>query len=110
MAFECRVNRIIEVDGGLDHVVWGEVVRVYVRDDLHLPGGRIDTGAIPAVGRLAAEYTLVDTVFTTPVDDKLLAARAGERMRRLDDRPDGWSPIDTGAWSASGSVLEGPQR
>ncbi|MGW2857770.1 flavin reductase family protein, partial [Streptomyces sp. NPDC004012] len=58
----------------------------------------------PAVGRLAAEYTLVDNVFTTPLDKDLLTARDGRRMRRLDAHPADWSPIDTGEWSPSGAV------
>lgn len=46
----------------------GAVVRFHVRDDLHMEHGRIDTAPLPAVGRLAAEYTVVDNVFTTPLD------------------------------------------
>lgn len=107
IAFECKLNRIIPIEGSLDHVVWGEVVRFYVRDDLYLEGGRIDTGAIPAVGRLAAEYTLVNTVFTTPLDDELVATHADRRMHRLDEQAADWSPIDTHAWSPSGSTMSG---
>jgi len=54
--------------------------------------------------RLAAEYTLVDNAFTTPVDDSVLTAYDGRRMKRLDDHPDGFSPIDTDAWSPSGAT------
>lgn len=111
ISFECAVDRIIPVgDDGVDHVVWGRVVRFHVRDDLYLERGRIDTAALPAVGRLAAEYTLVDNVFTTPLDKELLTARHGRRMRRLDARPDHWSPIDTGEWSPSGATTSGPGR
>ncbi|MFE9823445.1 flavin reductase family protein [Streptomyces sp. NPDC005791] len=110
VAFECKVNRVIPVEGSLDHVVWGEVVRFYVRDDLYLERGCIDTGAIPAVGRLAAEYTLVNTIFTTPLDDNTVDLHAGRRMHRLDDHSADWSPIDTDAWSPSGSTMsEGPK-
>jgi flavin reductase (DIM6/NTAB) family NADH-FMN oxidoreductase RutF len=105
IAFECKLNRIIPIEGSLDHVVWGEVVRFYIRDDLYLPGGRIDTAAIPAVGRLAAEYTLVNTVFTTPLDDDMVAAHASQRMHRLDEQAADWSPIDTDSWSPSGSTM-----
>ncbi|MFD8820651.1 hypothetical protein ACFV23_56580 [Streptomyces sp. NPDC059627] len=89
---------------GVDHVVWGRVVRFHVRDDLYLERGRIDTAALPAVGRLAAEYTLVDNVFTTPLDKEVLEARRGRRMERLDAKPGNWSPIDTAEWSPSGST------
>jgi flavin reductase (DIM6/NTAB) family NADH-FMN oxidoreductase RutF len=105
ISFECVVDRIIPVgDDGVDHVAWGRVVRFHIRDDLYLERGRIDTAALPVVGRLAAEYTLVDNVFTTPLDEELLAARRGRRMERLDARPTDWSPIDTKDWSPSGST------
>ena len=106
IAFECVVDRIIPAAGGLDdHVVWGEVVRFHIRDDLYLERGRIDTAAIPAVGRLAAEYTLVNNVFVPPLDDGTLAARHGQRMARLDDAETGFSPIDSAQWHPSGSTL-----
>jgi flavin reductase (DIM6/NTAB) family NADH-FMN oxidoreductase RutF len=107
ISFECVVDRIIPVgDDGVDHVVWGRVVRFHVRDDLYLERGRIDTAALPAVGRLAAEYTLVDNVFTTPLDEELLTVRRGRRMQRLDARPTKWSPINTDAWSPSGATSD----
>ncbi len=101
--FECRLDRIIPVGDLDDHVVWGVVERVHVRDDLYLDRGRIDTAALAPVGRLAAEYTLVENVFTTPLDDDVLDVRGG-RMRRLDEQDPEFSPIDTDAWSPSGSV------
>ncbi|MFF0465788.1 flavin reductase family protein [Streptomyces mexicanus] len=104
ISFECVVDRIIPVNEVGDHVVWGEVVRFHVADELHLDRGRIDTAAVPAVGRLAAEYTLVDNVFTTPLDEELLAARDGRRMQRPDARPADFSPIDSRDWSPSGAT------
>jgi flavin reductase (DIM6/NTAB) family NADH-FMN oxidoreductase RutF len=104
IAFECVLDRIIPVGDLGDHVVWGEVVRFHVRDDLYLERGRIDTGAVPAVGRLAAEYTLVNNVFTTPLEQEVLGAHRGRRMTRLDERPKDFSPIDTSDWSPSGST------
>ncbi|MFH9969580.1 flavin reductase family protein [Streptomyces mirabilis] len=110
ISYECVVDRIIPVgDDGVDHVVWGRVVRFHIRDDLYLERGRIDTAALPAVGRLAAEYTLVDNVFTTPLDEELLAARHSRRMQRLDARPADYSPIDTDAWSPSGATTSAPE-
>jgi len=104
IAFECVLDRIIPVGDLGDHVVWGEVVRFHIRDDLYLERGRIDTGAVPAVGRLAAEYTLVNTVFTTPLEQEVLAAHRERRMTRLDGREADFSPIDTNQWSPSGST------
>lgn len=82
---------------------WGVVERVHLRDDLYLDRGRVDTAALAPVGRLAAEYTLVENVFTTPLDDAVLRGRGG-RMRRLDEHDTTFSPIETDAWSPSGSV------
>jgi flavin reductase (DIM6/NTAB) family NADH-FMN oxidoreductase RutF len=113
ISMECRVERIIPVGSLNDHVVFGEVLRFHIRDDIYLERGRIDTSALPAVGRLAAEYTLVSNVFTTPLELAVLASREGQRMARLDGQPDNFSPIDTKQWSASGATLteaNDPQR
>jgi flavin reductase (DIM6/NTAB) family NADH-FMN oxidoreductase RutF len=104
IAMECRLDRIIPMGSHSDHVVFGEVLRFHVRDDIYLPGGRIDTAAVQAVGRLAAEYTLVHNAFTTPLEPELLASFEGRRAERLDGHADGWSPIDTKAWSPSGAT------
>lgn len=104
ISFECVVDRIIPVGDQHEHVVWGRVVRFHVRDDLYLERGRIDTAALPVVGRLAAEYTLVNNVFFTPLESSLLEAYQGRRMARLDGRETGWSPIDTPEWSPSGAA------
>ncbi|MFF3564872.1 flavin reductase family protein [Streptomyces sp. NPDC002574] len=104
IAMECTVERIITIGDLNDHVVFGEVVRFHIRDDIYLERGRIDTGALPAVGRLAAEYTVVENAFSTPLDGGVLDARHGRRVSRLDAKPDGWSPIDSKEWSPSGSV------
>ena len=78
----------------------GRVMCFHVRNDLYLECGRIGTGQLATVGRLAAEYTLVGNAFTAPPDDELLARRADQRTARLDD----CSPVDTASWSPSGST------
>lgn len=103
ISFECVVDRIIPVPP-LDHVVWGRVQRIHVRDDLYLPNGRIDVGALGVFGRLAGEYTLVDNIFTTPLSDELLERVGSQRADRLDGHDSGYSPIDTGEWSPSGAT------
>lgn len=103
ISFECHVDRIIPV-GELENVVWGRIARFHVRDDLYLENGRIDTAGLAPVGRLAAEYTHVGNVFTTPLPEDTLQALSTARMRRLDGLGTGFSPIDTAAWSASGST------
>ncbi|PAZ17406.1 hypothetical protein CLM62_02510 [Streptomyces sp. SA15] len=79
-------------------------MRFYIRDDLYVPGGRIDFGAIAPVGRLAAEYTVVNNAFAAPLHAEVLQEHSGRRMERLDRKDTYYSPIDTPAWSPSGST------
>ena len=73
IAFECTVEHIFSAPDGLNNILWGNVVRFYVRDDLYVDG-RIDFGAIAPVGRAA-------TCRAT-----LVAGRQG-RVRRYAQRP-----------------------
>ena len=104
ISFECEVNRIFEMPPLPDHVVWGRVKKIHVRDELYLPNGRIDVGALGAFGRLAAEYSLIDNIFTTPLPDDVVKTLSTRRAGRLDGKPTDFSPIDTAAWSASGAT------
>ena len=88
-------------------MVWGRVVRFHFRDDIfNAKNSHVDTAALTPVGRLAAEYTLVDNVFTPPIDPETLRQHEGERMHRLDGRPSDWAAVNQKNWSPSGSVLE----
>jgi flavin reductase (DIM6/NTAB) family NADH-FMN oxidoreductase RutF len=104
IAFECKVERIIPIGDRNDHVVFGEVLRFQIRDDLYLDRGRIDTAALQTVARLAAEYTVVQNAFTTPLDPQMLTRLQKNRIGRLDGFEDGYSPIDAANWSASGAT------
>jgi len=104
ISFECTVNRIIPMPPLPDNVVWGDVKRIHVRDDLYLDSGRIDVGAVGAFGRLAGEYTLVNNIFTTPLPDGLATELATTRAERLDGHSTDYSPIDTADWSPSGAT------
>ena len=104
ISFECVVDRIFEMPPLPDHVVWGRVKKIHIRDELYLPNGRIDVGALGAFGRLAAEYSLIDNIFTTPLPDDVVKTLGTRRAGRLDGRPTDFSPIDTAAWSASGAT------
>ncbi|MEZ0049878.1 flavin reductase (DIM6/NTAB) family NADH-FMN oxidoreductase RutF [Mycobacterium sp. MAA66] len=110
ISFECVVDRIIPMPPLPDHVVWGRVKKIHVRDDLYLERGRIDTGALHPFGRLAAEYSAVDNIFTTPLPDTVLEGLESQRIRRLDGKASDFSPIDTKDWSPSGSTAAGVPR
>ena len=105
VSMECTLDRFFTVGDYDDRVIWGRVVRIHIRDDLYLENGRVDTAAMAPVGRLAAEYSLVDNVFTTPLDAEVLKSREGRRMERLDGLPTDFSAVGQKAWSPSGSVL-----
>ncbi|MEU9318308.1 flavin reductase family protein [Streptomyces sp. NPDC048295] len=105
VALECKVDKIFAAPDGLHHVVWGEVVNFHVRDDIYI-NGRIDFGALAPVGRLAAEYTVVDNAFVPPLTDDVMAEMAGRRMRRIDRNGEDYSAVDNPNWSASGAVAE----
>src|SRR5690242_1747880 len=106
ISFECVVDRIIPMPPLPDHVVWGRVKRIHIRDDLYLPNGRIDVGAVGAFGRLAGEYTMVNNIFTTPLPDELVDELSTLRAGRLDGHATDYSPIDTNEWSPSGATKE----
>ncbi|GHH71607.1 flavin reductase [Streptomyces sulfonofaciens] len=107
IALECRVDEIFSSPDGLNHVVWGEVVNFHVRDDIYI-NGRIDFGALAPVGRLAAEYTVVDNAFVPPLSDEVLTERASRRMVRIDGNDAEYSAVESTSWSASGSVKDEP--
>ena len=99
---ECRLERIVPLGEVGDHLVIGRIVRFHVADALALEDGRVDTAGLQPVGRLAGEYVLSENIFACPVNDEVLQARAGSRMRRLDDRDARWSPLIEKNWSAAG--------
>ncbi len=80
-------------------------MRFHIRDDVYLGDGKVDTAALVPVGRLAAEYTLTNNVFTTPLEQSLIDAHALRRMERLDGLPTTYSAVGDKKFSASGSVI-----
>ncbi|MBJ8345650.1 flavin reductase family protein [Antrihabitans sp. YC2-6] len=105
LALECKVFTIVPSPDGLSNLVIGDVVAFYIRDDLYI-NGRVDFGAIAPVGRLAAEYTLVNNAFVPPLDAAMVLEWSNQRMVRLDGQGAEYSAVDSPAWSPSGSVLE----
>ena len=93
VSMECKLNRFFSVGNVGDRVIWGRVVRFHIRDDLYLENVKVDTAAMAPVGRLAAEYSLVDNAFTTPLAEEVLKSREGRRMQRLDGLPTDFSAV-----------------
>ena len=63
---ECTLDRAIQL--GSDHLVIGRMVRFHVRDELY-QNGRIDIAALDPLGRLAGNYTNIETIFELPSED-----------------------------------------
>ncbi|MFM0341997.1 flavin reductase family protein [Paraburkholderia fungorum] len=104
VAMECKVETILPLGEVGDHLVIGRVTRFHIRDDIWLERGRLDTAALQPVGRLAVEYTLANTVFACPIPDHMLTDEVHKRMRRIDQKDTGWSPLDDKNWSAAGNA------
>ena len=71
VSMECVVDRIIQVGNVGDHVVFGEVRRFHIRDDVWLGNARINVAAIDPVGRMALNYCLTDRTFDTSVQKNI---------------------------------------
>ena len=67
VSMECTLDRIVPI--GTDSLVLGRMVRLHVRDELYGETGRIDTAGLDPLGRLAGDYTKVETVFELPLED-----------------------------------------
>lgn len=65
VSMECELHQIIPL--GDDHLVIGKVVRYHVADELY-DKGRINTGKLAPIGRLAGNYSPVESMFSLPND------------------------------------------
>jgi len=66
VSMECVLERVLPL--GTDHLVIGEMLCFHLRDELY-EDGRIDIAALNPLGRLAGNYTKVETIFELPADD-----------------------------------------
>jgi len=80
--FECRYHSTHRLAGNSNHgwvdVVYGEVVRIHVADDVVTPDGKIDIAAIRPLARLGYyDYTSVTEVFEMKIPGASDSAAAG---------------------------------
>jgi flavin reductase (DIM6/NTAB) family NADH-FMN oxidoreductase RutF len=66
VSMECVLDRVLEL--GTDHLVIGRMVRFHVRDELY-ENGRINVEKLQPLGRLAGNYTKVETIFDLPSEE-----------------------------------------
>jgi hypothetical protein len=104
-ALECRLWRTLELPGGDNTVVFGEVVAVYI-DDAYVHDGRVDTGAMRIVSRLGyMDYGVLEPadVFTL---NRPLASDDGQPS--WPHRPNGTAcTADTGRMGGTVAADEG---
>lgn len=63
-ALECKMTRIVEIEGEKNIVVFGEVTGVYMRDDC-IVEGRFDVTTFRPLSRLGyRDYSVVDNLFS----------------------------------------------
>lgn len=63
---ECRLHDIIPL--GDDHLVIGEMIRFHIKDELY-ENGRVNLEKLAPIGRLAGNYSPVETIFSLPQDN-----------------------------------------
>ncbi len=67
VSMESVLDRVLPL--GTDYLVIGRMVRFHVRDELYGDSGRIDVAGLDPLGRLAGDYTKVETIFELPAED-----------------------------------------
>lgn len=92
VSMECVLERILPLGSCGDSLVIGRMVRYHVRDDLLHQNGRIDVVGLEPLGRLAGNYTKVETIFDLPtgrggsIDDLGESMGCDEPVREHDPR------------------------
>lgn len=66
ISMECTVEHMLRL--GADYLVIGRMQRFHVDDALY-SNGRIDTQGLDPLGRMAGNYTKVETLFDLPLDE-----------------------------------------
>ncbi len=62
---ECRVRTIVSMGNG--NMVFGDVTRIVVSDDVWTDDGRVDIGTLDPVGRLSgSQYTMSEEILRLP--------------------------------------------
>lgn len=71
VSMECVLDRVLPL--GSDYLVIGRVVRFHVSDDLLSESGRVDVVGLDPLGRLAGDFTRIETVFDLPLSGQRLS-------------------------------------
>jgi flavin reductase (DIM6/NTAB) family NADH-FMN oxidoreductase RutF len=82
VSMECLLDRVLPL--GTDHLVIGRMIRFHVRHELY-ENGRIDVAELQPLGRLAGNYTKVETIFELPSEDFYTARERSKKTQRARD-------------------------
>lgn len=66
ISMECTVEHMLKL--GSDYLVVGRMQRYHVEDEL-ISNGRIDLQALDPLGRMAGNFTKIETLFDLPVNE-----------------------------------------
>ena len=66
VSMACLLDRVLQI--ATDHLIIGRMVHFHVRDELY-ENWRIDVAKLQPLGRLARNYTKVETIFDLPSED-----------------------------------------
>ena len=66
ISMECTVEHMLKL--GSDYLVVGRMQRYHIEDDL-ISNGRIDLQALDPLGRMAGNFTKIETLFDLPLDE-----------------------------------------
>ncbi|MCP3031768.1 flavin reductase family protein [Halobacillus sp. A1] len=64
ISFECKLDKIIEV--GSSDLILGKVVCYHIKDDLLIPGDKVDPYKLAPVGRMAGDYSFIREFYRLP--------------------------------------------
>jgi flavin reductase (DIM6/NTAB) family NADH-FMN oxidoreductase RutF len=66
VSMECLLDRVLPL--GSDHLVIGRIFRFHIKDELY-EDGRVNVAKLQPLGRLAGNYTRIETIFDLPAED-----------------------------------------
>ena len=66
ISMECTVEHMLKL--GSDYLVVGRMQRYHIEDNL-ISNGRIDLQALDPLGRMAGNFTKIETLFDLPLDE-----------------------------------------
>lgn len=69
ISMECTVEHMLKL--GSDYLVVGRMQRYHIEDDL-ISNGRIDLQALDPLGRMAGNFTKIESLFDLPLDENTI--------------------------------------